>query len=78
MLVHAALLTILALITLPERPPEKNIVAVANPNDLEDIEDLESEEIDSLDVEKFEGEAPRRSWTRTQRRPNSIYRRWTT
>ena len=43
---------------MPERPPEKSIVAVANPNNVEDVENLESEEIDSLDVERFEGEAP--------------------
>ena len=58
MLVHAALLMILALITLPERPPEQNIVAVADPNDLEEIENIESEQIDPMDVDVFEGEAP--------------------
>ncbi len=61
MVVHAALLIVLALITLPERPPEKNIVAVANPTDVEDIENLASEEIDPLDVDVFTGLAPAES-----------------
>ena len=68
---------ILALMTLPERPPEQQIVAVANPNDVEEIEDLESEEIDPLDVEYSKGRHRPRSWTRAQPRPNWIYRRWT-
>ncbi len=61
MVVHAVLLIVLALITLPERPPEKRIVAVANPDNVEDVENLESEEIDSLDVHVFEGPAPAES-----------------
>lgn len=58
MVAHAALLTILALLTLPERPPDQRIVAVANQNDVEEVENLEQEDIDPLDVEKFEGAAP--------------------
>jgi len=58
MVFHAALLILLALLTLPERPPEQRIVAVANPNEMQEIENLPDEQIDALNVEVFEGQAP--------------------
>lgn len=58
MMVHATLLMILALATLPDRLAEQQIVVVSQPNDVEEVEKLEREEIDPLDVDVFEGQAP--------------------
>jgi hypothetical protein len=58
MVFHAALLMMLALITLPQQAAATRIVAVANPTDIEEVENLESENIDPMDVTVFEGEAP--------------------
>ncbi|MFO7908407.1 MAG: prenyltransferase/squalene oxidase repeat-containing protein [Planctomycetota bacterium] len=58
MLVHAVLIMILAVVTMPQRRPEQRIVAVSNPSELEEIEKLDQEEIDPLNVEVFEGQAP--------------------
>ncbi len=58
MMVHATLLMILALMTLPERPAEQRIVAVSDPNRVEEVENLENEDIDPLDVDVFEGQIP--------------------
>ena len=58
MVLHAAMLIILALMTLPERPAEQRIVAVASQSEPEDVEDLNVDEIDPMDVEVFEGLSP--------------------
>lgn len=58
MIVHAVLLMILALLTMPELAPEQRIVAVANPVSLEEVENLAVEDIEALNVDVFEGAAP--------------------
>ena len=72
MLVHAALLMTLALMTMPARLPEQRIVAVANPNSMEEIENLLDEEIDALDIEKFEGQRLQKLWRLAPQPQNSI------
>ncbi len=61
MMIHAVLLMILALMTLPQPPEGQQIVAVADPNRVEEVENLENEEIDPLDVDVFEGQMPAES-----------------
>ncbi|MHB8973160.1 MAG: prenyltransferase/squalene oxidase repeat-containing protein [Pirellulaceae bacterium] len=58
MLVHAALLMILAVITLPETVAENRILAIADPTDVEEVENLDNEQIDPMDVTVFENQAP--------------------
>ncbi len=58
MVIHAVLLTVLALLTLPEKPPENRIVAVSDPSDVEEVEKLDNEQIDPMDVTVFENQAP--------------------
>ncbi|MHB0954762.1 MAG: prenyltransferase/squalene oxidase repeat-containing protein [Pirellulaceae bacterium] len=58
MLFHAALLMILAVVTLPETVTENRILAVANPTDVQEIENLDNEQIDPMDVTVFENQAP--------------------
>ncbi len=58
MVIHAILLIVLALLTLPERPAEERIVAVANPNETTEVEKLEVEELTEMNVDMVTGEAP--------------------
>ena len=59
MVVHAVLLMILALVTLPEKGPLEQIVAIANLSDeTEEIEDFQEEEIEPVNVETFDNTAP--------------------
>ena len=58
MMFHAALLMILAVVTLPETVAENRILAVANPTDVEEVENLDNEQIDPMDVTVFENQAP--------------------
>lgn len=58
MVIHIALLTILALLTTPEKTPENRIVAVSNPSEIEEIEKLDNAQIDPADVTVFENQAP--------------------
>ncbi len=58
MVLHAVMLIVLALLTLPERVPEPRIVAVSDQSAPEDVEDLKMDEIDPMDVEVFEGLSP--------------------
>jgi hypothetical protein len=57
MVVHAALLMIMAVVTLPELAEEKRILAVANPSDVEEIEKLDNEQLDPVEAPVFEGAA---------------------
>ncbi len=59
MVVHAVLLMILALVTLPEKGPLEQIVAIANlSEETEEIQDFQEEEIDPVNVETFDNTAP--------------------
>lgn len=58
MVVHAALLMIMAVVTLPELAEEKRILAVANPTDVEEVEKLENEQLDPVEAPVFEGAGP--------------------
>jgi hypothetical protein len=59
MVVHAVLLMILALVTLPEKGPLEQIVAIANLNEeTEEIQEFEEEEIEPVNVETFDNTAP--------------------
>jgi hypothetical protein len=59
MVVHAVLLMILALITLPEKGPLEQIVAIANVSEeTEEIQEFEEEEIEPVNVETFDNTAP--------------------
>ncbi|MBM4090081.1 MAG: hypothetical protein FJ276_11775 [Planctomycetes bacterium] len=66
------MLMILAWITMPDRADDSQIMAIANPNDAEDVEILDSEEIDPLDVTVFENEAPRDSTDTTTMTVNPV------
>lgn len=57
MVVHAGLLMIMAVITLPDMVEEKRILAVANPTDVEEVENLDNEQLDPVDAPVFEGAA---------------------
>ena len=58
MFVHAALLMVLALITLPEQPPEKRILAVANASDIQELDTPDLEDIDLSVKPEFKDMAP--------------------
>lgn len=57
MFVHAVLLVVLAVITLPETSSDEQIVAVANPSQMEEIENLDHAVIDPVDMTVFSNQA---------------------
>ena len=64
MMFHAALLMILAVVTLPETVAENRILAVANPTDVEEVENLDNVQIDPMDVTVFENQCRPMRWLR--------------